>query len=356
MGLDLARPEGGPHRSATMNALLADLRFVIRQLLSRPGFSVLAVATLAIGTGASAAMFGIVDRVLLRPLPFPDSGRLVQLCETNESVHSYCVASPPDARDWADASRGLASIGQGRGWPFKMEIGGEHEGAHGGPPEPGLFPPLGWPFKRETGGNPEGVDGALAEPGLFRTLGVTPLLGRLILPGDVTAGSRHVVVLSHALWTTRFGGDTAALGSSLTLDGEQYQIVGVLRPGLEVPHLEEAALWVPFPFDPRDEENRKWRGFMTIGRLADGVAPASAERELAAVQARLAERHPETNRGWGARIVPLLDSMVGPVRTVLLAFLGAVALLLLAACANVASLLVARGAARERELAVRAAV
>ena len=305
-----------------MNALLADLRFVIRQLLSRPGFSVLAVATLAIGTGASAAMFGIVDRVLLRPLPFPDSGRLVQLCETNESVHSYCVASPPDARDWADASRGLASIGQGRGWPFKMEIGGKHEG----------------------------VDGGLAEPGLFRTLGVTPLLGRLILPGDVTAGSRHVVVLSHALWTTRFGGDTAALGSSLTLDGEQYQIVGVLRPGLEVPHLEEAALWVPFPFDPRDEENRKWRGFMTIGRLADGVAPASAERELAAVQARLAERHPETNRGWGARIVPLLDSMVGPVRTVLLAFLGAVALLLLAACANVASLLVARGAAPPAEI------
>src|ERR1051326_7138140 len=302
MGLDLARPEGGPHRSATMNALLADLRFVIRQLLSRPGFSVLAVATLAIGTGASAAMFGIVDRVLLRPLPFPDSGRLVQLCETNESVHSYCVASPPDARDWADASRGLA------------------------------------------------------EPGLFRTLGVTPLLGRLILPGDVTAGSRHVVVLSHALWTTRFGGDPAALGSSLTLDGEQYQIVGVLRPGLEVPHLEEAALWVPLPFDPRDEENRKWRGFMTIGRLADGVAAGSAGRGRAAGQARLAERHPETNRGWGARIVPLLDSMVGPVRTVLLAFLGAVALLLLAACANVASLLVARGAARERELAVRAAV
>src|ERR1043165_3627140 len=224
MGLDLARPEGGPHRSATMNALLADMRFVIRQLLSRPGFSVLAVATLAIGTGASAAMFGIVDRVLLRPLPFPDSGRLVQLCETNESVHSYCVASPPDARDWADASRGLASIGQGRGGPFKMEIGGKHEG----------------------------VDGGLAEPGLFRTLGVTPLLGRLLLPGDLTAGGRHGVVLRHALWTPR--------------------------------------------------------------RLGAAVAPAWAERELAAVQARLAERHPETNRGWGARIVPLLDSMVGPVR------------------------------------------
>src|ERR1051325_6344512 len=255
MGLDLARPEGGPHRSATMNALLADLRFVIRQLLSRPGFSVLAVATLAIGTGASAAMFGIVDRVLLRPLPFPDSGRLVQLCETNESVHSYCVASPPDARDWADASRGLASIGQGRGWPFKMEIGGKHEG----------------------------VDGGLAEPGLFRTLGVTPLLGRLILPGDVTAGSRHVVVLSHALWTTRFGGDTAALGSSLRLDREQYQIVRVLRPGLEVPHLEEAALWVPFPFHPRDEANRKWRGFMTIGwRRCSPGSPSAIRRPTGA--------------------------------------------------------------------------
>jgi len=311
-----------------MSALLADLRFAIRQLLSRPGFSSLAIATLAIGTGASAAMFGIVDRVLLRPLPFPDAKRLVQLCETSEALRGFCVASPPNAQDWARESRGFASIGQGRGWPFKLELGGQKEGVNGG----------------------------LAEPGLFRTLGVTPLLGRLIKPGDLAKGSQHVVVLSYAMWATRFGSDSAALGRFLKLDGESYQIIGVLRRGLEVPHLEEAALWVPFPFDPRDEENRKWRGFITVGRLASNSTPATAERELVAVQARLAERFPASNRGWSARIVPLLDSLVGPVRTVLLAFVGAVALLLLAACANVASLLVARGAARERELAVRAEI
>jgi len=311
-----------------MSGLLTDLRFVIRQLLRRPGFAALAIATLALGTGASAAMFGIVDRVLLRPLPFPDAGRLVQLCETNESLRGFCVASPPNAADWASQSRSLASVGQGRQWPFKLDVAGVKEG----------------------------VDGGLAEPGLFGTLGVTPLLGRLIVPGDLAVGNRHVVVLSHALWITRFGGDSAALGRFLSLDGEPYQVIGVLRPGLEVPHLERAALWVPLPFDPRDEENRRWRGFTTIGRLADHITPAAAERELVDLQARLAERYPATNRGWSARIVPLLDSLVGPVRTVLLAFVGAVALLLLAACANVASLLVARGVARERELVVRAAV
>lgn len=311
-----------------MDGLLSDLRFVIRQMTRRPGFSLLAIATLAIGTGASAAMFGIVDQVLLRPLPFPDSDRLVQLCETNQSMGSFCVASPPNVQDWAREGRAFASVGQGRGWPFKLEVAGEKEGVNGG----------------------------LAEPGLFRTLGVTPLLGRLIQPFDLAPGSGHVAVISHGLWTSRFGSDSTALGRFLSLDGEQYEVVGVLRPGLEVPHLEHVELWVPFPFDPRDEQNRRWRGFMTVARLHDGVDPAAAERELVAIQEGLAGRYPATNRGWSARIVPLLDSLVGPVRTVLLAFVGAVALLLLAACANVASLLVARGAARERELAVRAAV
>jgi putative ABC transport system permease protein len=311
-----------------MTALLADLRFALRQLLRRPGFTLLAVATLALGTGASAAMFGIVDRVLLRPLPFPASNRLVALCETNRSLEGFCVAAPPNVEDWSREGRTLASVGLGREWPFTMREGGASEG----------------------------VSGGLATPGLFRTLGITPLLGRLLRPDDLTPAGRHVAVLSSAFWQSRFGGDRQVLGHFISLDGERYEIVGVLPPGTEVPHLGRARLWVPLPFDPRDEENRRWRGFVTIGRLAEGVSVADAESELHALQDRLALRHPETNRGWSARAEPLLDSVVGPVRPTLLVFLGAVTLLLIVACTNVANLLVARGVAREREFAVRAAV
>jgi predicted permease len=133
-------------------------------------------------------------------------------------------------------------------------------------------------------------------------------------------------------------------------------IVGVLRPGTDVPHLDYVRLWVPLPFDPRDEENRKWRGFETIGRLAPGATAGTATAELNGIQRGLGERYPATNRGWGVRAEPLLDHVVGPVRPTLLLFMGAVAILLLVACANVANLLVARGASREREFAVRAAL
>ena len=311
-----------------MTALLADLRFALRQLLRRPGFTLLAVATLALGTGASAAMFGIVDRVLLRPLPFPAPSRLVALCETNPSLEGFCVAAPPNVEDWSQEGRTLASVGLGREWPFTMREGGASEG----------------------------VSGGLATPGLFQTLGITPLLGRLLTPDDLTPSGRHVVVLGAAFWQSRFGGDRQILGRFVALDGERYEIVGVLKPGSEIPHLGRVGLWVPLPFDPRDEENRRWRGFVTIGRLAEGASVADAESELRVLQDRLAVLHPETNRGWSARAVPLLDSVVGPVRPTLLVFLSAVTLLLVVACANVANLLVARGVAREREFAVRAAV
>jgi predicted permease len=309
-------------------SIVSDLRFALRRLLRRPGFTTLAVATLALGTGASAAMYGIVDRVLLRPLPFPASGRLVALCETNPSLEGFCVASPPDVEDWSREVRSFASIGLGRSWPFTM--------------------------RRPDGS--EGISGGLATPGLFRTLQVEPLIGRLLTDDDLAAGGRHVAVLSHEMWTTRFGSDRQVLGRTIVLDGASYRVVGVLALGTEVPHLGSVKVWVPLPFDPRDEENRRWRGFVTVGRLAGGASVASAGSELRTLQQRLAERHPETNRGWSARVEPLLDNVVGPVRSTLLVFLGAVALLLLVACTNVANLLVARGAERERELAVRAAV
>jgi predicted permease len=311
-----------------MHGLVADLRFAARQLIRRPGFTAIAILTLALGTGASIAVFSVVDGVLLRPLPFPESGRLLALCETHPSVEGFCIASPPDVEDWAVRSRTVASFGLGRGWPFTMQRDGD------------------------TGA----VSGGLATPGLFATLRATPALGRLFRADDVTPAGRHVVVLSDELWRTRFGADTRVVGASVRLDGERYEVVGVLRPGADVPQLEHVRLWVPVPFDPRSEENRRWRGFVAIGRMAQGASIDAAQAELDVIQRSLAGRFPETNREWGVKAVPLLDSVVGGVRPTLLVFLGAVAILLLVACANVASLMVGRGAARSRELAVRAAL
>jgi putative ABC transport system permease protein len=311
-----------------VEALLADFRFAIRQLLRRPGFTALAVFTLALGSGAAAAMFGIVDQVLLRPLPFPEADRLVALCETNPSVEGFCIASPPNATDWSREARSLAAVGLGRTWSFTMRSGSESQPVLGG----------------------------LATPDLFATLRITPAFGRVLAPGDEAPGGRHVAVLSQAFWQTRFGGDRGALGRMLDLDGEQYQIVGVLGPSVQVPHLSSVQVWVPLPFDPRDESNRRWRGFFTFGRLSSGASVQSAQAELRAVQRGLAERYPETNRGWSVRVEPLLQNVVGSVRPTLLVFAGAVVILLLVSATNVTNLLVARGAAREKELAVRAAI
>jgi predicted permease len=311
-----------------VDALIQDFRFAVRTLLRSRSFAIMAVLTLALGIGVSVAIFSVVDHVLLRPLPFPDSRRLVALCETHPSVEGFCIASPPDVEDWARSSRTLASVGLGRDWFFTA--------------------------RRGTGA--EGVNAGLATPGLFSTLQLTPALGRLFRPEEMGPGARRVVVLGDALWRTWFGADRGAVGRTLVLDGNSYEIVGVLRPGDEVPQLENARLWVPLPFDPKDEENRKWRGFRVFGRLAPGATPAAAAAELGSIQRDLGVRYPATNRDWGVRVESLLDNLVGPVRPTLLVFLGAVAILLLVACANVANLLVARGASREREFALRSAL
>jgi len=309
-----------------MRDILGEVRLSLRQFRRHPAFTGAALLTLALGIGVTTSMFSVVDGVLLRPLPFPDADRLVTICETNESMEGFCVASPPNAADWASQSRALQVIGLGREWPFTMR---KSEGA-------------------------VGVDGGYATPELFRALGVVAARGRLFDAAD-QAEARPVAILSHAEWTAS-GSDPDAVGRSIVLDGRSYEVIGVLPAGAAVPELEGVSVWVPPPFDPRAEQNRRWRGFVTIGRLAAGARIETAQAELAAVQQRLAAEHPETNRGWGVRVVPTLERVVGGVRPTLLVFLAASAILLLVACANVAGLLVARGAERHREFAVRAAI
>ncbi|MCG8459091.1 MAG: ABC transporter permease, partial [Holophagales bacterium] len=309
-----------------MDGLVTDLRIACRHLWASPGFTAAAVLPLALGIGITTAIFGVVQGVLLRPLPFPEPEELVALCETHPSVEGFCVASPPTVTDWARSSTTLESLGLGRGWPFELE---GQDGARQ-------------------------VRGGIVSPDFFRVLGIAPALGRLFGPGDLA--DRRVAVLSHEFWRIDLGGDPGILGRELVLDGEACSVVGVLPADARVPHLEATAIWRPLHIDPTDEEYRDWRGFRAFARLAPGAGPESAEEELGRIGNHLARQLPREYQGWGVAVEPLHDQVVGPVRPMLRVLFGTVALVLLIGCAGVAHLFLARAASRRGELAVRAAL
>lgn len=315
-------------RARVGDTLWHDVRYSWRKLLKRPGFSAVVILTLALGIGATTAIFTVMNAVVLRPLPFPESERLVALCETNEVIDGYCVASPPDAFNWTQRSRTLESIGVARNRPATL--------------------------RDEDGG--EGVQRGIATPEFLQTFGVVPLHGRLFDSRDQIVGRPGVVVLGHEIWLTRFGGDSDVLGRSVNMDGESYEIVGVLPSSVQIPMLKYIELWTPLPFDPRHEENRGWRGFLAVGRLADGVELGEAQSELLTIAGALGREFPETNDGWGVRVSPLKEHVVGPAGSLLALFLGAVCLVLLIGCVNVANLMLARAMERDREVAVATAL
>jgi putative ABC transport system permease protein len=308
-----------------MSAFWLDLRFAVRTLGKTPGFTAAVIVTIALGVGATTAMWTVVDRVVLRPLPFPGSERAVMLCETSPKTTNVCVASPSNVADWADAVPALDAIGVARSEAFIASFAGASVGVRGG----------------------------LATAGFFKAIGLTAAMGRVIEPADLDAGRNNVVVISDTLWRARLGADPAILGRSITIDGRATRIVGVLPPNPYIPTYDVVDAWKPITAGIDDSSQRGWRGFMTIGHLAPGATRASLAAELEVVRARLERAYPDANTGWGIRTLSVRDYVVGSIGRTLWLFLGAVGFVMLIACANVANLLLVRASTRAPEFAVR---
>lgn len=318
---------GGGERM--MTRWVRQVRFSVRSLVRSPGYSLPSLLILAIGMTAATAIFTVVNSIVFRPLNLPGSERLVIVCEDHPRLEGFCIASPGNVEDFRRQASTLSDLGIGRGWPFSLT---DAEGTRG-------------------------VRGGLATAGFLRALQVQPAIGRIFRDEEVGPERDKVILLSHGFWTARYGADPGMVGSTVRLDGEPYEVVGVLPRALDIPFgLDDVELWKPPHFDPLDADVRGWRGFRAIGRLAEGGSLAAAEAELTSLYADIARDHAEVDDEWRLRVEPLLDVVVGDARPVLMAFLGAAGLLLLIVCANVANLLLARGLDRRRELALRAAL
>jgi predicted permease len=307
-----------------MTGLWQDIRYALRSLAKAPGFTAVTLFTLALGIGANSAIFSVVDGVLIRPLPYPDPDRLVVVRETYGGGEVGSV-SGPNFLDWKARTHQFESLAAWRGVAVTLLGAGE----------------------------PEEMRAAMVSADYLRTLGVAPMLGRGMLPGE-DQGQGTVVVIGETLWRTRFGADSGILGRTLDLSGTPYAIIGVAPASLAYPGRTQ--LWLPLGFGVGQASERDSHSYDVIGRLKPGATVSGAQKDMSAVARSLASEYPATNTGRGAQVIAFTDSVVGSVRPALWLLLGAVAFVLLIACANVANLSLARASTRAREVAVRAAL
>ena len=312
-----------------MSGFWNDLKHGCRVLLKARGFALSAIIVLALGIGANTAIFGIVNGVLLRPLPFAEPDRLVQLWHTPPQKQFPGVPrfalSAANYLDWQAQNTVFSSSAVYRFWRFRLTGNGE----------------------------PQMVRAARVEPTFFSLLGTRPLLGREIGVSDDVSGGQHVAVLSYQLWNSQFGGDQQVVGKSIHLDGDAYTVIGVMPPSFDKP--ESALLWVPLVWTAQERAVRGEHSMAAVARLKPGVTVQQAQAQLDGIAARLAEQYPADSAGWGAAVVPLREETVGDVRRPLLMLFGAVVFVLLIACANVANLMLARTVDRRKEIAIRTA-
>jgi predicted permease len=303
----------------------SDLRAAARSLRGRPGLSLAMVATLALGIGAVTALFSVVDAVLLRRLPFGDSGRLVMVHQFDRvSGTTREASSVPDFYDLAARARSFTAVAAFASGSVSLA---------------------------GAGGEPRRLNATGVSHTYFPTLRLQPLLGRGVLPEEDRPGGALVAVLSEELWRSSFAADAGVLGRQVRFDDESYTIVGVMPRGSSLPGAA-ADVWVPLQLGPASTP-RSLHNVFIVGRLAQGITPSAAQTEASGIAADLERDYAESNRGRGFSVEPLADVMVGSVRPALLVLLGAVTLVLLIACVNVANLLLAQGWARNREIALR---
>jgi len=313
-----------------MAGLLNDFRLALRSVRKAPAFAAAAVIVLALGIGANTAIFSIVNGVLLRPLPYAQPDRLVQLWHT------------PPPKQFPGMDKFSLSAANYLDWQQRNDVfekSAIYSAAN----------------LRLTGsGDPQELQAARVEPTYFDVIRGHVKLGRAISESDGASQSSHVVVLSDKLWQSRFAGDPQIVGKTVSLDNETYTVVGVMDADFQKPTY--AQLWTPLIWEPAEKAVRGEHHFSGVARLKDGVSVAQAQAQLDSIAANLAQQYPADDAGWGALVVPLLEAHVGPVRQSLLVLLGAVAFVLLIACANVANLILAKTLDRRKEIAIRTAL
>jgi putative ABC transport system permease protein len=313
-----------------MNGLLQDIRYAMRQLRKSPGFTAVAVITLALGIGVNTAIFSVVNAVLLRPLGFRDANQLVRVWHV------------PPAKSFPGMTTFSASAANYLDWEKQNHV----------------FDRMAIYTYRSfdlTGGDkPEQLDVCAVSSSFFATLGVQPMLGRAFLPEEDQPGHSHVVVLSHRLWQERFGANPDIVGHDIGLDGKAYLVAGVMPATLRFPDF--AQMWTPMAWTDQERAVRGEHHYIVVARLKPGIRLEQAQAEMDTISGRLQQQYPEDDKGWGAVVVPLHDDLVSDVRPALLVLLGAVAFVLLIACVNVANLALAKTFSRQKEIAIRTAL
>ena len=314
-----------------MSTLLHDLRYGLRMLAKNPGFTAVAVLTLALGIGANTAIFSVVNGVLLNPLPYPEPSQLVTLHESKPNF-LYGSISYPNFRDWQKENHTFSSIAVARGYGFTLTGAGE----------------------------PERVRAEFVSSDFFPLLGVRPLIGRTFAPGEDEIGAAPIALVSAGFWKRKFGSARDILGKGLTLDGKSYTIIGVIPASFDLLLKSFSPREVYIPIGQWDHHGLKFReaglGIHGIGRLKPGVTLQQARADMDGVTRNLAVAYPNADKGISAGILPLREDMVGDIQPFLLLLFAAVGFVLLIACVNVANLLLARSAVRRREFAVRVAL